>query len=258
MKKSAIILLVVLALFLTQCGKKKMDMIPKHLRPGSAENLMNEGFIALNTGMLPQAEQKFRSALKKKKDLVGALHGLGIVILNRADFDNAKRYFLKALQYESNLIDAHNYLGIIYTEKNNYSQAKEHLLIAANSDLYQTPENAYANLAMLEIRFNKLDKARRYIERGIRKNKQFPPLLNAYGIILEKEKRYTQAIFYYSSAIKILGKDNITYLLNLGRVYATIGQKEKALDLYERALSKSTIEAMKANIRQIIKKLTDK
>jgi len=233
-------------------------MIPTHLRPGSPENLMNEGFIALNAGMLKQAEQRFTTALKKKPALVGALHGLGIIYLNQSKLDKAEVQFLKALQYKRDLIDAHNYLGIIYTEKNDYNKAKEHLLIAANSDLYQTPENAYANLAMLEIRFNKLDTARRYIERGIRKNKQFPPLLNAYGIILEKERRYGQAVFYYTNAIKLLGKDNINYLLNLGRVYATMGKKDKALDIYERALSKSQTEAMKVNIREMIKSLDKK
>ena len=88
-----------------------------------------------------------------------------------------------------------NLKQIIYTETGKYDLAKEHLVIAANSNSYDTPENAYANLARLEIEHNKYESARRYLEKGLVKNNEFAPLLNYLGIILEHEGNYREPIF---------------------------------------------------------------
>ncbi len=249
------IFLLILSLMVFFCGKKKIDKLPRHLRPGSPEFLMNDGLVALNAGAYDIAEDKFRQALEKKPNMADALHGLGIIYLNRGQFDKAETYFKKSLKIYPSNMDAYNFLGIIYTEKGNYQLAKEQLLIAANSDLYRTPENAYANLGMLEIRYKNFDSARRYIERGMEKNNQFAPLLNAYGIVLEEEGKYTEAVFYYERALSLLSKDDVSYLINLGRVYSKIGQREKALDLLEKALSMAKSEALRQQVREMIKNL---
>lgn len=258
MKKITVIIFSMIALLAIDGCRSKVNQLPSHLRPGSPDYLVNEGVIALNAGMLAEAEKNFLLAVKKQPNLETALHGLGIVYINQGNLDKAEVYFKKTLQLGPANADAHNYLGIIYTEKGQYEAAKENLLIAANSETYNTPENAYANLAMLEIRHNKFDSAKRYIERGIEKNKQFPPLLNAYGIVLENENRYTEAIFYFDQALKTLGKDDASYLINLGRVYSKTGHKERALDALEKALSKAPTDEMREQVRQMLKELGKK
>jgi Tfp pilus assembly protein PilF len=258
MKKITVIIFSLIALLAIAGCRSRVNQLPSHLRPGSPDYLVNEGIIALNADMLPEAEKNFLRAVKKKPDLVSALYGLGIVYISMGNIDKAEVYFKKALQFSPDSADAHNYLGIIYTEKGQYEPAKENLLIAANSGTYSTPENAYANLAMLEIRHNKFDSAKRYIERGIEKNKQFPPLLNAYGIVLENEGRLTEAIFYYDRALSTLGKDDVSYLINLGRVYSKTGRKEQALDILEKALSRAPTDEVREQVRNMIKDLGKK
>ena len=147
----------------------------------------------------------------------------------------------------------HNFLGVIYTEANKYDLAKEHLLIAANSNKYDTPENAFANLARLEIAHNKYESAKRYIQKGLIKNNEFAPLLNYLGIVLEHEGNFREAIFNYEKAIA--AREDVSYLINIGRVYIKIGQKEKALDVLEQALSKTESDRLRDEVRTMIKSL---
>ena len=230
-----------------------MNSLPDFLKAGSPEYLMNEGFICLNAGDLLQAEKNFLQALQKKANLHNALYALGIIYLRRSELDRAEKYFKRTLQVKPDFLDAHNYLGVIYTETDNYEPAKEHLLIAANAELYDTPENAFANLARLEIKNNKYSSARRYVEKGLVKNNEFAPLLNYLGIILEHEGNYQEAIFNYEKAIT--KQDDVSYLVNIGRVYKKIGQNGKALDVLEQALSKAKSEPLKKQIREMIKNL---
>lgn len=257
MRKTTLLVPVILFLLLgvVNCAKKNTSMVPEHLRPGSAGFLMNEGLMSLNAGDLAKAEAKFTQALRKNPTLYAALYAMGIVHLNRSDFHKARDFFSRSLKFKPDYMDTHNYLGIVYTELGNYDKAKEHLVIAANSDLYKTPENAYANLAMLEIRYKKYASARRYIEKGMTHNREFAPLYNAMGIVLENGRRYTEAIFYYEKALSLLKRDDLGYLINIGRVYSLMGQKNKALDTLERALSLAGSENVRANIRAMMRKL---
>ena len=244
----------VLSLFLCiNCRKNKVNSIPDYLKPGSPEHLTNDGFICLNAGDLIQAEKFFRQALEKKPNLHNAMYALGIVYLQKGEPDRAEKYFLRTLQVKPGHIDVHNFLGVIYTETGKYDLAKEHLLIAANSDNYETPENAYANLARLELEHNKYTSARRYIEKGLVKNNEFGPLLNYLGIILEHDGNFKEAIFNYEKAIA--AQEDVSYLVNIGRVYIKIGQKEKALDVLEQALSKTKSDQLRKDIRAMINDL---
>jgi Tfp pilus assembly protein PilF len=246
-------MLILPLFFCIYCNKNKVNSIPDYLKPGSPEHLMNDGFICLNAGDLVQAEKFFLQALQKKPNFYNAIYALGIVYLQRGEPDRAEKYFLRTLRLKPDHIDVHNFLGVIYTETGKYDLAKEHLVIAANSNSYDTPENAYANLARLEIEHNKYESARRYLEKGLVKNNEFAPLLNYLGIILEHEGNYREAIFNYEKAIA--AREDVSYLINIGRVYIKIGQKEKALDVLEQALSKAKSDRLREKVRVMIKNL---
>ena len=65
--------------------------------------------------------------------------------------------------------------------------------MAANAEDYLTPENAFANLAVLEIKFEKYAAALRYAEKGLLLNRRFAPLYNLKGMALENLNDLAQA-----------------------------------------------------------------
>jgi Tfp pilus assembly protein PilF len=256
MKKTCLILLVALA-FLA-CGGGKPRTVPGQMQPGSAEYMANDGVDHLNNGRLDLAEKSLTAALKKNPRLVPALNALALVYVYRRDFTQAIATLNRLLQINPKFYDAFNLLGTIYTEMGNYEQAKEKLLIAANSEEYLTPENAFANLAGLEIRFEKFDSGLRYAEKGLLLNKRFAPLYNLKGLALENLNKPNEAAKSYDKALALLTIPDPGYLINSARVAAKLGDKKKALDQLEMAMGKTQNDAQKAEIIKLIKALERK
>jgi Tfp pilus assembly protein PilF len=255
MKKTCMILLVMLA-FLA-CGGGKPRTVPGQMQPGSAEYLANQGVNHLNSGRLELAEKSLLDALKKKPRLVPALNALALVYVYRRDFPQAIATLNRLLRVNPKFYDAYNLLGTIFTEQGNYDQAKEKLLIAANSEEYLTPENAFANLAVLEIKYEKFDAGLRYAEKGLMLNKRFAPLYNLKGLALENLNQLDEASQAYDRALALLTVPDPIYLINSARVASKLGDKKKALDQLEMAIGKSQNEAQKAEIIKLIKALEE-
>lgn len=251
--KKTIILAIMLSLAVG-C-QKKVSTMPGQLKPGSAEYVMNQGIFYLNEGNINLAEKKLLEALKKSPDLQGALNALGLVYMYRRDFTQSITYFKKLLAKNPTFYDAYNSLGLIYTELNEYNAAKENLLTAANATGYPTPENAFVNLAMLELKYDRPDAASRYADKALEKNRSFAPIFNIKGIIAEKESKYEDAIAYFKKALSLLTEEDISILINMGQVYIKTGDKRKALDLLEKALANAKNDPMKDYIRNLIKSL---
>ena len=129
---------------------------------------------------------------------------MALVYVYRRDFPKAIETLNRLLQVNPKFYDAYNLLGTVYTEQGNYEQAKEKLLIAANAEEYLTPENAFANLAVLEIKFGKYDSALRYAEKGLLFNKRFAPLFNLKGLALENLNRLPEAAENFAKALVLL------------------------------------------------------
>lgn len=251
--KNCAILLVMLA-FLA-CGGGKPRTAPGQMQPGSPEYMANEGVGHLNAGRLDMAEKSLQGALKKNPRLVPALNALALVYVYRRDFPQAIATLNRLLQVNPKFFDAYNLLGTIYSEQGNYGQAKENLLIAANSEEYLTPENAFANLAVLEIQFEKYEAGLRYAEKGLLLNKRFAPLHNLKGLALEKLNRLDEAALSYDKALILATDPDPVFLINSARVAARLGDKKKALDQLEVAMGKTRSEAQKAEILKLIKSL---
>ena len=253
MKKKYFWLLIMVA-FLA-CGGGKTRTVPDQMQPGSAEYLANEGVRYLNDGRLDLAEKPLLAALQKKPQLVPALHALGLVYVYRRDFVKAIDTINRLILTSPRFYDAYNLLGTIYTEQGNYLQAKEKLLLAANAEEYLTPENAFANLAVLEIKFEKYDAALRYAEKGLFMNRRFAPLYNLKGLALENMNEPAQALENYEKALALLNHPDSGYLINSARVAAKLGDKKKALNNLELAMGTVQDAAQKAEIMKMIRQL---
>jgi Tfp pilus assembly protein PilF len=248
-------ILSIAAAFLACGGGSKPRTVPGQLQPGSAEYLTNEGVGYLNSGRLELAEEKLSAALKKKPNLAPALNAMALVQVYRRNFPRAIEVLNRLLQVNPKYFDAHNLLGTVYTEQGHYEKAKENLLIAANAVEYQTPENAFTNLAVLEIKFEKYDSALRYAEKGLLLNKHFAPLYLQKGRALENLNKLSEAAENYDRALALLTVPEPGYLIDSARVAAKLGDKKKALDQLELAIGKVQNEIQKAEIIRMIRAL---
>ncbi len=254
LKISAVFL--VLAFVLLACGGgRRTDS--GAMATDSPEYLMNEGFMHLNQGQLDQAERKLLAAVRKNPQLFGAHNALGIIYAYRRDFSAALRQFRQVLNLNPDFFDAYNSLGMVYSEMGEFDLARENLLIAANSTRYRTPENAFANLALLESRLNRWEAALRYIDKGLELNKRFAPLHNLKGIVMENTGQLREAVRHFENAISNLVEPEPEYLFNLGRVTMKTGDRGRALDYLEKALVAAGDDFLKQEINKLIKSIQD-
>lgn len=251
--KTRIILVLVLFVLLSACASRKPNL-PGRMAPDSPEYLLNEGVIHLNAGQLDQAEAKLKAALVKNPKLINAHNALGLVYTYRHDFPKAIACLEKAVELNPLYYDALNTLGMLYTETGEYDKAKSSLLIAANASDYMTPENACVNLALLEIKFNKLDSAMRHVEKGLQLNKRFAPLYNLRGGLLENLGKLEDALDDYEQAIN-LQPELTDSLVGAARVLSKLGRKQEALEKIEAALGRIKDPADKQRALQIMQEI---
>ena len=77
------------------------------------EQIMHEGFTALNEGKLKDAEMHYRTALEVKPNDVTAYNNLGITLNKLGRLEEAEVNFRKAIDVKSDFAEAHNNLGTV-------------------------------------------------------------------------------------------------------------------------------------------------
>ncbi len=238
-------------IFLAGCSGKKPDF-PGQAKPGTPEYKLNEALFYLANQRFVQAENLFRQVLKKRKDNITAMNGMGLIFLHRRDFARAEAQFKSILKVNPKFIDAYNSLGIIYTELGKLNQAKENFLIAANSQDYATPENAYLNLAKLEFNRKKHSVALRYVKLGLHMNQEFIPLISMNGMIYEAMDEYQKALRCYEKGLTKSKVKDPSIMISIGRIYVKTRKKEEAIDILEQAIGITTNIAQKREISKLI------
>ncbi len=258
MTKKTLFILLVMIIFLFSFCKKEVKTIPDYLKKGTAEYDMNMGYTHLNHGTLNIAMEQFKKALKKKPGMMNASMGLGIVYLRQMKFEDSLKEFTNIVKRYPLNADAFNFLGVIHTELGNYELAKENYLIAANSNKYSTPENAFLNLALLELKLKRPDNALRYIEKGLIKNPEFVSLYNVKGSIFEQKGFYKEAVYNYERALQLSRANDISIKINIARGYIKMGKRSSALNLLEKMLGEAPSAEVREVIRSMIKQVENK
>jgi len=249
--------LAVLMVF-SACGKKEASTDPYGLNKSEpAEIAMREGIIYLNNNKLDLAEQKLVEAVTLAPSMQHAWNALSLVYIYKRDFPKAIESLNKLLALNPYYYDAVNNLGIVHMEMGELSKAKEYFLTAANAKDNLNPESSYTNLVIIELRQDRLESALRYIDKGLSLNNRCEPLHNLRGVAMERSGRYVEALESFNKVydlIKDRNADSIS-LFELAKVFKKYGDREKALNLLEKAIGLTSDSALKEEIMNLIKEL---
>ena len=105
----------------------------------------------------------------------------------------------------------------------------------------------YRNMARGYFSVHHNDSAGWYAEKGLVLSDTVSGMkasfLHLLGLIANNEKRYPQAIEYFSNAMEVCDNlnDKYRYSLSLGRVYSEVGQKKKAEDCFVTCINATNI-----------------
>lgn len=232
----------------------------------SHDQLINRGQDYLNDGNIPLAKLHFGMALRKNPESVQALTSLGIALYREGKLDTALQPLQAALDIDAHHVPALLLAGKIMLEKGNFTEALRYL-DAAYAYAPANPE-VLTELAITYDSIGEEKKAEPMYEQVIALRPTHSAAYNNLGFnlllqghrqealtnlakALQLNKNNTQARNNMAAAYALMGEEKRAYALlqgtvgeagaynNLGYIYMTSGQWDKAEKLFQKALEAS-------------------
>lgn len=232
------------------------------------ESLLQGALTKHQTGFLEEAENSYKSILKKYPDYLQAKHLLGVVSFQLGNPDKAIELLEDTVSSKPDFLDAQNNLGNIYFQCGKFENAssifKRIIQINPNSasayfnlanvfikttqtnnaiqnyekalSLKPDYAEAHNNIGTAYLTLESTEQALEHFEQAVRTAPGFADAYNNAANCLKKLSRYEEAINYYNQAIK-LKPDFVIAYSNLGNIYQELGNIENAINYYKQTLA---------------------
>jgi len=240
------ILIALLGLTMGGCatiGEKRAEV-----DQNSPEVFYQKALISSNYGLDDEAIKYLTEALALDPEHFPSLYLLGLTHMNQGNLSQARSAFEKCLEIEPQNAEIHARLGSIFQGMGMDKEAESEFEKAFNLD--QSFVSSF-NLAQFNLRRDNLEMAIKYIRTAIEKNGASGPAYNIQGVILNKSKRYPEAITSFLNALYIDGNDHIA-AVNLGIAYINNREYDKARDVLTKTLSLTQDPTLKERIKEYL------
>ncbi|XP_020831495.1 protein O-mannosyl-transferase TMTC1 isoform X2 [Phascolarctos cinereus] len=159
-----------------------------------------------------------------------ALNNLGTLTKDRTE---AKEYYQRALQLNPQHNRALFNLGNLLKSQGK----KEEAIIFLKDSVKFGPEfaDAYSSLASLLAEQELFREAEEVYQTGIKNCPESSDLHNNYGVFLVDTGAPESAMYHYQQAIQLSPRHHVA-MVNLGRLYRSLGENKEAEKWYKRAL----------------------
>ena len=199
----------------------------------SSQAHLERGAELEKSGRIDEAIREHEAALATDPDNV-QVHVNLISLYGRAgDAGKAKQHFEAATRLNPGRSDAwYDYGVLLYTEQK-YAEAEQ----AYRRALEINPDYAEAhnNLGAIYEQQGRLEDAAREFQEAIRDHPDYPLARFHFGRILVNQQRYQEAVQQFLKALTPEDDKTPVYLYALGATYARAGDREHALQYFQRA-----------------------
>jgi len=203
-----------------------------------------QGFVLLREGQWASASERFEESLTLAPEDVQTLQGAAYAAFKLSDYGRAESRLSRAVSLRPDLPGAHNLLGIVH----NYLKRPE-LAVAdfkAAVALSGSSPDLQINLGIAYFMLRDFTKAEAAFREALAKG-QNPKASNNLGLALCGQKKFDAAF----EAFKTAGGEAAAYN-NTGVCFSDAGQKDKALEYFNKAveLSPKYYAAAERNLSQ--------
>ncbi|XP_024431569.2 protein O-mannosyl-transferase TMTC1 isoform X2 [Desmodus rotundus] len=198
--------------------------------PHNAKVHYNYANFLKDQGRNGEAIYHYRTALKLYPRHASALNNLGTLTRNTAE---AKMYYQRALQLNPQHNRALFNLGNLLKSQ----EKKEEAITLLKDSIKYGPEfaDAYSSLASLLAEQERFKEAEETYQAGIKNCPDSSDLHNNYGVFLVDTGAPEKAVVHYQQAITLSPSHHVA-MVNLGRLYRSLGDNGMAEEWYKRAL----------------------
>ena len=204
--------------------------------PDNAEAYYNLGTLYLrkqSAEAMEEAKGYLEQTVKLRPEYPEAWNNLGMIAAQQNRPGDAQKNFQKALELRPSYTVAMINLGNLYRRTGDAAQS-EKLLTQA---LMLEPDNPEANYnaAMLAARSGNAAQAETLLEKTVRLREDYPEAWNNWGVLLAQQGRNADAAEKFAQCVRVAPNFEQAYL-NLARVYALLGEKDKARAILQELL----------------------
>ncbi|MFC1538369.1 tetratricopeptide repeat protein [Candidatus Latescibacterota bacterium] len=254
-----------------------------NIEPDDEVTEYNLGIIDLGRKELNNARAHFNNSKKINSTYGSAFEGMGALLYMESKIDESKAEFLKAIENNSELADAHYQLGVIYLNEEDYDRAERSFREVLK---FKDDSEAYSRLGRIYNLRREYDRAENAFMAALNINPNNLAALNDIGIIYMYKQDYLNAVRVFrqvynvnpenpgicyllgkalsmsnptsQEAITLLSKamtlmpTNMQPYLDLGNLYLNIGDKKRAIEVFERALKiNPNMQEIRAQLNKI-------
>uniref|UniRef100_A0A8C8XSF6 Protein O-mannosyl-transferase TMTC1 n=1 Tax=Panthera leo TaxID=9689 RepID=A0A8C8XSF6_PANLE len=201
--------------------------------PHNAKVHYNYANFLKDQGRNREAIYHYRTALRLYPRHASALNNLGTLTRDTAE---AKIYYQRALQLNPQHNRALFNLGNLLKSQ----EKKEEAITLLKDSIKYGPEfaDAYSSLASLLAEQERFKEAEEIYQAGIKNCPDSSDLHNNYGVFLVDTGSPEKAVAHYQQAITLSPGHHVA-MVNLGRLYRSLGENSLAEEWYKRALQVS-------------------
>jgi Tfp pilus assembly protein PilF len=177
----------------------------------------------------------WEDVVKKSPEKSRPHNDLGYLYLNRGMTDRAMEQFKIALKLNPRYADAHNNLGVAYYNKGRFDLSVPQFRRALSLTSSKSERaDAHHNLGIAYVRTGLLSDALREMKAALDSDPKNPAIYSDMGVVYKSIGNTEKAVDCYISALK-LRSDYAPAHYNLGLVYKEKGMTEKAGEHLNRA-----------------------
>lgn len=195
----------------------------------SASEIQNKlGSNAARQGNITQALHHFEMAISLAPSVASYYHNKGQALQELKNFTEAEFSFKKAIKFNQNFIPSLLGLSTLYLLKGESNAAIE--LLERVISIEPNQQTALQNLGLAYSNLGQYTLGLQYLEKANQQSSNNSDLLTNIGILLEKCKRFDEAVNYFTDAIK--HSHSITAYINLGLLFAIQGKLDFAITTF--------------------------
>lgn len=192
------------------------------------------GVLNFQEGHLEEAEKNLKECIQLDPKNAPALNTLGLVYITMGNYENAKIYLNQAIKIMPSYSDAYNNLGITYLQLNELEKAEEYFNKAKEDTVYSLMPNVWLNLGIVKERKKKYEEAIYFFTEAIKKKENYPIAYLYRGMAYQEIEKYNEALQDLKKYNEMI-KDDQKGLFQMGKCLISLKQIEEAKASLEKA-----------------------
>ena len=226
---------------------------------GSSPERRSAIYLDLGTTYLQQGEprralENLKKAQDQKGDSAEIHNALGLTYQRLGFTDKARSAFERARDLDPNDPRLLNNYGVFLATHGEPDRARSMFHKSLDNPMYSTPENAYYNLAWLDRREDRLDKARQHLRTALQVRSDYPAARISLAQVLRNLDRPRQA----RKVVEGLLEGHSQHLegqLLAGELALALGDEQEAVKHLDRVVDLAPESALAERSRKLLSQI---